>query len=112
MNEDKLPKVVPPLLEKLAEGFSRQNKAATSYWISLAIVSTFTVIPEPIGNMLNVPFLSGLQMSSTSYYPFACILLSLLLLGYASANVQEQDDWFRGTLGMRSRLAVSISSRS
>jgi hypothetical protein len=86
MSTDSTP-TVPDLLGRLAEGFSQQNRIATSYWIALAIVAALSLIPSPLSGKIALPFLS-VEVSTADFYPFATILISLLIVGYGSSNVQ------------------------
>lgn len=79
---------VPPLLTQLAEGFSKQNKVSASYWIALALVAIVTVIPNPVMGDIKFPLLPSIEMPAADFYPFACILISLLTVGYGSATSQ------------------------
>ena len=78
---------VPDILMKLAEGMSIQSRAATKYWIALAITSTFTVMANLKDDHLILPLIS-LTVSPEVFYPFVFLLLSILVIGYGSANCQ------------------------
>ena len=75
------------MLKQLADGMSIHTKASVHYWLALALVSALTVIPGPQEDSVKLPFLS-VEASARDFYAFAFILISLLLLGYGSANCQ------------------------
>ena len=78
---------VPEILKQLSQGFSTQAKVAAKYWIALAIASTLTVMATPKEGYLTLPFFS-VSVTIGDFYPFVFILLSLLVIGYGSANSQ------------------------
>ena len=78
---------VPDIFRQLSEGCSTQVKVATKYWLALAIASTFAVMPTPKDGQLALPLFS-ITVSMGDFYPFVFLLISVLVLGYGSANCQ------------------------
>lgn len=77
---------LPEIFVKLNDGFSVQTKIAWKFWIALAIVSALAIISSYGTGDVTIPFIG--EVKRTDFFPFATILISILLIGYSSAQIQ------------------------
>ncbi len=86
-NENKIPSVV----KDLAEAASKQTEVANKYWIYMAIICLFVLIPKPIGleknSLLKLPLDLG-EVETRYYYLVLLILVSVLTISFCSAHAQ------------------------
>ncbi len=75
--------LIPDALKQLAEGFSSHNKSASIYWLAIGVVSTLVIMPTTPNGQVDLPFVQA-NVAITDFYPFAFILLSLLIIVYGS----------------------------
>jgi hypothetical protein len=84
---------LPNFFVHLTNGFSTQTKVATRFWTILALVSLLAVMPNHITNertgetKVKMPFSIG-EVERSDFYPFATLFISILIIGFGSANFQ------------------------
>jgi hypothetical protein len=82
-------KKLPDYLLKLIEGCSMYAKIATQFWIAIAFFSILTLSPSKASEEeIKLPF--GLNpIKETDFYPFAFVIIAVLLIGFGSAICQS-----------------------
>lgn len=87
-------KVVPEFIVQLMNGCSVQTRVATRLWVALAFVSLLAIMPNqtgprpPINTKVDLPFSLG-KVNRSDFYPFATLVISILIVGFGSANTQS-----------------------
>ncbi|MGA2143179.1 MAG: hypothetical protein ABSG94_12270 [Brevinematales bacterium] len=90
MNDDK--SKIPDILKQLCESLSKNNKAATGFWIAIAVISTIVLMPT--NN--EIIELTYLKIKVNDLYPFSFFLISFLIICFGSITAQ----------GMRTRKLI------
>jgi len=85
----KLNQNVPEILKDLSSGYSNHNKFVNTHWFAIAIISILILMPgQESSTAINLPFNIG-QVKNTDFYPFAAVLLGLLIISFGSIQIRS-----------------------